>query len=111
MADIYSQEFIYHYKNQPNKKALEKFTLEGKDVNFSCGDAIAVQLLTDKNGKIIDVGYSPEGCILSTGTMSLLSDYIIDKNIKDIEKLDKEEVLELIGLKVTPSREKCVMVG
>lgn len=111
MPDIYSQEFIYHYKNQPNKRTLAKFTHVGKDVNFSCGDEMEVQILADENGNITDIGYSPDGCIISTGTMSILSDYLIGKSIEEVETLDKQKVLEVIGLDVTPSREKCVMVG
>ncbi len=111
MADIYSHEFIYHYKNQPNKRPLSKFNSSGKDINFSCGDEVEVQLLIDNNGKIADFGYKPNGCIISTGTISILSDYIIGKNIENIRKLNKEEILKLIGFEVTPSREKCVMVG
>ncbi len=111
MADIYSQEFIYHYKNQPNSKKLDAANYSGRDANFSCGDSIEVQILADENGKIFDIGYQSDGCIISTGTMSILSDELIGKNISEINSLNKEEVLELIGLDVTPSREKCVMVS
>lgn len=111
MSDIYSQEFIYHYNNQPNKKSLSKFNFSAKDVNFSCGDEIEVQLQTDKKGEITDIGYKPDGCIISTGTMSILSEYLIGKTIEDIKGLSKEDVIGIIGLEVTPSRQKCVMVG
>jgi nitrogen fixation NifU-like protein len=111
MTDIYSQEFLYHYKNQTNNKMLDKFTNSGKDVNFSCGDEIEVQILTDESGKITDIGYKSDGCIISTGTMSILSEELIGKNISEIKDLTKEKVLELIGIEVTPSREKCVMVS
>lgn len=111
MKDLYSQEFLYHYKNQPNKKTLSEFNYEAKDVNFSCGDEIEVQLLVNEEEEIIDIGYKPEGCIISTGTMSVLADYLIGKKIDEVKSLSKESVLDIIGLEVTPSREKCVMVG
>lgn len=111
MADIYSQEFLYHYKSQPNNKHLDNADYEGKDVNYSCGDEIEVQLKVDEQGKIIDIGYNPKGCVISTGTMAILSEHLIGEDVSKIESLDKNEVLDLIGIEVTPSREKCVLVG
>lgn len=111
MKNIYSQEFMYHYNNQPFNKDLNDYTFKGKDANFSCGDQIEIKIIADKDGEIKDIGYKSDGCIISAGSMSILAEELIGKNIAEVSKLSRENVFELIGIELTPSREKCALVG
>ncbi|OGC51843.1 hypothetical protein A2982_03900 [candidate division WWE3 bacterium RIFCSPLOWO2_01_FULL_39_13] len=110
MDNIYSQEILYHYRNQPNKKKLKKATAKGNSVNLSCGDEISVELLVE-DGIIEDVGYNPNGCVISAGSISMLSDYLIGKKVSEAEKLTPQDVLSLINVPLSPSRENCALMG
>ena len=82
----------------------------GKDVNSSCGDEISIELEV-KDGIIKDVGYSSSGCIISTGAISILSDFIIGKNLDFVDKLNEDEYIKLLGIDLTFARRKCALVG
>lgn len=111
MQNIYSQEFLHYYKNQPNKKLLSNFDLEGREVNLSCGDDLTVRIkLNDKN-IIEDVGYTGDGCAVCEGAMSMLAEDLEGKHIEYIKEMTKEDFFDLLGLELTPSRQKCALIG
>lgn len=107
---LYKDEFLFHYKNQHNNKSLKMKSHAGRDVNFSCGDEISIELEVE-NGIIKDVGYSSSGCIISTGAISILSDFIIGKNLDFVNSLSEEEYIKLLGIDLTYARKKCALVG
>ena len=107
---IYKEEFLYHYKNQSNNKKLVSRTHFGKDVNTSCGDEVSIELKVD--GDVIkEVGYNSGGCIISTGAVSILSDFLIGKNIAEVKSLTDSDYINLLGLELTHARKKCALVG
>ena len=110
MEDIYTKEFLFYYKNQKNRQDLKKYTTKGREVNLSCGDDLTVKLLI-KNGIVFDIGYTGEGCAVCEGSMSILSEYLENKSVKDITGLTKKDFLKLINIKLTPSRENCSLIG
>jgi len=107
---LYKDEFLFHYKNQHNNKSLKIKSHVGKDVNSSCGDEVSIELEV-KDGIIKDVGYSSSGCIISTGAISILSDFIIGKNLDFVDKLNEDEYIKLLGIDLTFARRKCALVG
>lgn len=107
---IYKEEFLYHYKNQSNNKKLKSLTHFGRDVNTSCGDEVSIELKVEED-IVKEVGYNSGGCIISTGAVSILSDFLIGKNITEIKSLTASDYIKLLGLELTNSREKCALVG
>lgn len=110
MNSLYKQELLFYYKNQPNRKKLDKKTHSGREVNTSCGDEINVELFV-KDGIIKKVGYQIDGCIISNGAASMLSEYLEGKSVKDIKDFSKDRFIDILGIKLTPSREKCALMG
>ena len=109
--DIYSQELLHFYKHQPHNKTLKRSDLEGRDGNLSCGDEISLEIKLDAEGKVEDIGYQSDGCIISTAAISMLTENMIGKNIKDILNLSTDDYLNSLGVDLTLSRQKCVLVG
>ncbi len=107
---LYKDEFLFHYKNQHYNKTLKVKSHAGKDINSSCGDEVAIELEVE-NGVIKDIGYSSSGCIISTGAISILSDFIIGKNLDFAESLTEDEYIKLLGIDLTFARRKCALVG
>jgi len=110
MQDVYSQEFLYHFKNQPYKKMVKKPNLSGTSKNLSCGDKMSVNLVV-KNGVIRDIGYNPNGCVVSSGAMSILAEFVIGKTVKDVKTLKEDDVIKLLHINLTPSRVLCALMG
>ena len=110
MSDIYSQEFLYYFKNQPHKKDLNRYSLSGKNANISCGDEIEIFLLVQDN-IVKDIGYTSQGCAVSEASVSIFSENIIGKNINELKKLTPDDFLKMIPITLTTAREKCALVG
>ena len=106
---MYSKHIMELYKSQKNYGLLENSTAEATETNSACGDEITIQLIVKKN-KILDAKFSGSGCVLSLVSSSLLTDKIKEMEIKDIKNLNKKDILKLMGISVTLSRMKCVML-
>ena len=110
MEEMYRENIMDHYKNPRNFGKLKNATIEFKDYNPICGDEITIQIEIEDN-KVKDVKFIGKGCALSMATASILTDELKGKPVKEIEKLSKEDILKMVGIEVSPSRIKCVMLS
>lgn len=104
--NIYQQQILDHYHNPRHSGKLEDYSHSFKLENLSCGDTITVYLQVVED-KIVKMGYDAEGCAISIASASMLSEEIIGKSITDIEKMTTDDMMELLGIELTPSRIKC----
>ena len=58
-----------------------------------------------------DLKFEARGCAISVAALSMLSDEIIGMSVEDILKVDKDLVLEMLGIDVGPVRLKCALIG
>tara|TARA_Y100000817_G_scaffold262780_1_gene217598 strand:- start:3 stop:404 length:402 start_codon:yes stop_codon:yes gene_type:complete len=72
--------------NTENNKILDKHTHKSKNKNPMCGDVMEISLLV-KNNKVIDIGYQCKSCVYCQASVSLLSQNIKNKNLKEIKEL------------------------
>ncbi len=107
---LYKEHIMELYKSPRNYGELENHTHEHTETNSSCGDEITLQLKV-KDKKIEDVKFQGSGCVMSLVSSSLLTDKIKGMKLKDAKKLTKEDVLDLLKIKVNPSRLKCVLLS
>lgn len=111
MSNIYSQEFLYYYKNQPNKKEIDPYDIEGREMNISCGDDLTVKIKLDDQKNIQEIGYTGDACAISEGAMSMLAEELKGKNLKYFEEFSEHDFLDFLGLELTPARVKCAVIG
>ncbi len=71
--------------NTENNKILDNFTHRSKNKNPICGDEMEISLVV-KNDTVIDMGYQCKSCIYCQASVSLLSQKIKNKNLKEISK-------------------------
>ena len=71
--------------NTENNKVLNNFTHRSKNKNPICGDEMEISLVV-KNNKVIDMGYQCKSCVYCQASVSLLSQKIKNRNIKEIKK-------------------------
>ncbi|MDA2921988.1 SUF system NifU family Fe-S cluster assembly protein [Patescibacteria group bacterium AH-259-L07] len=122
MSSIYHDILLDHYKNPRNfgnlKNANKKTTIS----NPVCGDKINMMIRL-KGGKIKDIKFSGQGCVISTASTSLLTEYIKNKPLTTFCKkvvrdkktsymvtLDKDFILELLNIHIGPVRLKCALL-
>jgi nitrogen fixation NifU-like protein len=110
MDDLYKEYILDHYRNPRNFGHLEQADVTAEDLNPLCGDKIRVELKVD-DGKIEDVRFSGKGCAISQASMSMLTESLRGRTLEDVAKMPKEEVLENVGIGISPARMKCAMLG
>jgi nitrogen fixation protein NifU and related proteins len=111
MDDLYREIIIEHYKNPAHKGRLDPHDLAFADSNPLCGDHIEITLRTDGNEVVTEAAFDGHGCAISQASADLLIDSIIGKPVEEIKKLDKDYVLELLGIALGPVRLKCALLS
>lgn len=99
-----------HYRSPHNHGRLENPTASAEDANPLCGDKIRIDLRIDKN-VVVDVGFMGQGCAISQASASMLSDEILNKNLKELISLPNEAVYEMLGVPLTTNRVKCALLS
>ena len=110
MSDLYRQIILDNYKNPSNKGKLLNPTVVIEDANPLCGDHLEVYLKI-KEGLLKDISFEGKGCALSIASASILSQEVKNMAIEDIKKFSREDVYALLGIDISPGRNKCVMLS
>jgi nitrogen fixation NifU-like protein len=110
MDDLYREVIIEHYKNPEHHGELDPHDISFEDENPLCGDHIRIDLRVDENGKITDAAFDGHGCAISQSSADLLLEDIIGKNVEDVKKMTKQDVLDLLGIELGPVRLKCALL-
>jgi nitrogen fixation NifU-like protein len=110
MDDFYRENILDHYKNPRNSGHMDHPTAIAEGVNPLCGDELAVELEVD-GGIVTDIRYNGRGCAISQAAASMLSDVVKGKRVEDLAGIGKEDVLEELGIPLTPIRLKCAMLS
>src|SRR3989338_4955262 len=108
--DMYAETILEHYKNPHNQGPLQSKTAERKEYNPLCGDSVTIYLLIE-NDKVADVKFVGRGCAISQAATSLLTDEIKGKSLEEIKSLGRQDVLDLLGVEISPARMKCALLG
>ncbi len=110
MDDLYRDYILEHYRRPHNFGVLETPTVSHEGNNPLCGDRITLQLgVTD--GAVDRVGFTGRGCAISQASASLLTDEIKGKPLAAVVALAPDDVLDLLGIEISPARMKCAMLS
>jgi|SRR3989338_1502471 len=107
--EMYTEIILDYYKNPKNFGNLDNPEIKFKDLNPSCGDVVEIQVKLEKN-KVHDVKFNGKGCAISLASAELLTEHLKGKNIDEIKNLNKEEILELLGINLSEIRLKCALL-
>ena len=108
---MYQENILDHYKVPHNFGKMENATVHHHEKNPLCGDDLDMFLVIDENKKIVDVKVYPRGCAISVASASMLSDEIKGKNIDEVKNMSKEQILEMLGMPISPVRLKCALLS
>ena len=111
MDDLYREVIIEHYKHPSYRGHLEPHDIQFQDSNPLCGDHIEVTLRTDEQGNVADARFDGHGCAISQASADLLMESIIGKPIEEVKQLNKDDVLEMLGIDLGPVRLKCALLS
>lgn len=111
MDDFYRELIVEHYKNPAYKGTLDPHDYTYEDENPLCGDHIRIDLRVDENNVITEAMFSGHGCAISQASADLLMETIIGKPLEEVKKMNKETILDLLGIELGPVRLKCALLS
>ena len=109
---MYREVILDHYKNPHGHGVIEGADAEADGQNPLCGDEVSIYVAFGDDGETIDeVKFSGRGCAISQAATSMLMDMATGRTASEVATMDKDELLEEIGIPLTPVRLKCAMLG
>jgi nitrogen fixation protein NifU and related proteins len=110
--DMYREVILDHYKNPRGHGVIDDADAHAEGLNPLCGDEVTIYVQFDEDGDTIDeVKFSGRGCAISQASTSMLMEMVKGRKADEIAALPKEELLEEIGIPLTPIRLKCALLG
>ena len=110
MDDLYRDYILEHYRRPHNFGVLEDATARYEGANPLCGDRITM-MLGIRDGVVADVAFTGRGCAISQASASLLTDEVRGKPVADVAKLTSQDLLDLLGIVISPARLKCALLS
>ena len=111
MDDLYRENILQHYKRPHHWGEWPAADLEAEDNNPLCGDELKVQLRIGEDGRVADVAFSGHGCAISQAAASMASDEVVGMPVDDLLRLDREFILDLLGIDISATRMKCALLS
>ena len=111
MDDMYREIIIERYKDPHHRGTLDPHDYTFEDENPLCGDQIRVDVRVDDAGMITEAAFSGHGCAISQASADLLIESILGKNVEDVKKMTKQDILGLLGIELGPVRLKCALLS
>ena len=109
---LYREVILDHYKNPRGHGVMEDADADAEGMNPLCGDEVTIYVRFGEDSDTIDeVKFSGRGCAISQAATSMLTEMVQGKKASEVAELDKDELLEEIGIPLTPIRLKCAMLG
>ena len=108
---LYQEHILDHYEDPFHHGHVDGATHAHEDNNPLCGDVVRIELRLNKDGKIEDLYFSGEGCVISQASASMLLEEMAGKTVDEAMRFSAEQMLELYGPRLTPNRQKCCLLS
>jgi nitrogen fixation protein NifU and related proteins len=110
MEDMYRELILDHAKHGRNWGLLDNPDFDHEEDNPLCGDHLHLTLKIE-DGIIREVGWEGDGCAISQAAASMLGEMLVGMPLEEARKLDKQVVLDMIGIPLTINRVKCATLS
>lgn len=108
--DYYREYILDHYRNPRNYGTLEQSDAHAEDSNPLCGDRLAIDLKVEGD-RVTEVRFQGRGCAISQASASMLSEMIEGHTVEEVIQLGKDDVLDALGISISPARTKCAFLS
>jgi len=109
---LYREVILDHYKNPRGHGVMEGADAEAEGQNPLCGDEVSIYVAFGEDGDTIDeVMFAGRGCAISQAATSMLTELVKGRKASEVAVMPKEELLDEIGIPLTPVRLKCAILG
>lgn len=109
MSMDYREYILDHYRRPRNYGKLEHPDAHAEDSNPLCGDQLSIDLQIEGDC-VTEVRFKGRGCAISQASASMLSEMIEGKAVEEVIGLGKEDILDALGIEISPARTKCAFL-
>lgn len=109
--DLYREVILDHYRAPRNHGLLEPSDAIAEGENPLCGDEVTVTVRFGPGDVLEQVGFEGRGCAISQAATSMLTDLVKGRSSAEVAAMAKEELLDQIGIPLSPVRLKCALLG
>ena len=111
MDDLYREQIIERYKNPQYRGHLDPNDIQFEDDNPLCGDHIEITIRMNGNNKVTEAAFEGKGCAISQVSADLLIESIHGKSLDEVRSMNKQDVLDMLGIDLGPVRLKCALLS
>jgi nitrogen fixation NifU-like protein len=112
MEQMYREVILDHYKSPRGHGLIENADAQAEGQNPLCGDEVTISVKFAADGETIEsIGFEGRGCAISQAATSMLTDLVVGRSAAEVAGLPKEELLDEVGIPLTPVRLKCAILG
>jgi len=108
---LYSDFILDQYESPYHRGHLAHPTIAHQDKNPICGDEIHLEILVDENDRVKEAWFDGHGCAISQAAASILTKEIEGKTLEELQKFQAKEMLDLLQVRLTASRQKCGLLS
>jgi nitrogen fixation NifU-like protein len=109
---MYREVILDHYKSPRGHGLIEGADAQAEGQNPLCGDEVTISVKFAGDGETIEsVGFEGRGCAISQAATSMLTELVQGRAAAEVAAMPKDELLEEIGIPLTPIRLKCAILG
>lgn len=110
--DLYREQLLDHYHNPENYGELAEPDIDIELDNPTCGDVIHLTARLDADGKIAEVMFEGQGCVVSMAASSMFTTEAVGKTPAEIQAMGLGEVQEMMGgIRLSMGRVKCALLS
>lgn len=110
LSEIYDDHILDHFESPYHKGHLPCPSCAHSERNPICGDQLTLELQI-ADGRVKEAFFDGKGCAISQAAASILCENIEGRTVDDLRKMAAKEMLDLLQVPLTPSRQKCGLLG
>jgi nitrogen fixation NifU-like protein len=109
---LYREVILDHYKNPRNHGKIDDADAHAEGKNPLCGDETEIFVKFGSDGATIeDIKFHGRGCAISQAATSMLTEMVKGKQASEVATLTRDDILDEVGIPLTPVRLKCALLG
>lgn len=110
-SDLYREQLLDHYHNPENFGVLDNADVDIEMDNPTCGDMIHLTARLDSAGRVAEVMFEGQGCVISMASASMFTEHVKGKTVQEIAAMGLTEIEQMMGgVKLSMGRVKCALL-
>ena len=107
----FTENFLTHYESPRHYGPLSEAEVIEQGADESCGDVITIYLKVGAGEVAEAIQFEGEGCTISQGAASILLEMVQGKPLAEIQAIDYNHLVDILGRDVVLTRVRCATLG